>query len=336
MWLFTAPFGAFSWCRARRARMGGKYHARCGRGPYTGGSWFPGSMITQVLIEAKLVETFPSAIPGCPVHHPMRGNGSASAVSARLQRLGVYTAHGDKQFALDLDETTDAELASIGIDAVHAASLRSATNVRKARIQSQLPGKYDRQTRAFINRGTDVQRLLAHARLIPFHVGFQFLGVSVPADFADVTSQDLKALDMGVVQRRRFHLLLQSIAAHPPPVTDNFTISTTHMQDDVVGFLQHVARFSRRMIVGLDWDHGASSPSPSSAHAHAHAHAHAQTRAHPSPNSNLNQACRHLTSWPVWSRCCCVMSACWSCSGAALSVRFTLSGGILSLSVPPR
>ena len=72
-------------------------------------------MITQVLIEAKLVETFPSAIPGCPVHHPMRGNGSASAVSARLQRLGVYTAHGDKQFALDLDETTDAELASIGI-----------------------------------------------------------------------------------------------------------------------------------------------------------------------------------------------------------------------------
>ena len=243
--------------------MGGK-HGLCGRGPYTGGSWIPVSVVTQVLIEAKLVEEFPSAIPGCPVRHPQRGNGSAPAVCARLKRLGVYTSQGDSQFALDLDETTDDDLASIGIDAVHAARLRSATNVRKALIQSQGPGQYELKARNLMSKGTDVQRLLAQARLITYRIGFQRLGVFVPTDFADVTSQDLmNVLDMGVVQRRRFHLLLQSIAEHPPPVTPNFTISTTHMQDDVVGFLQHRACFSRRMIVGLDWDHGVSSPSPS-------------------------------------------------------------------------
>ena len=237
--------------------MGGKYHARCGPGPYTGGSWIPGSVITQALIEAKLVQSFPSVIPGCPVQHPQRGAGSAPEVCERLKHLGLYTSQGDSQFVLDLNETTDDDLASIGIDAAQAGLIRSFVAARKGLIQSQGPTQIERKAKSMIKKGSDVQRLLAHARLVTYNIAFQKLGVKAAADFADVSSHDLmNGLDMGVVQRRRFHLMLQSIAEQPPPKTRNFTMSPTHMQDHVVGFLQHRVRFSRRMIVGLDWDHG--------------------------------------------------------------------------------
>lgn len=125
-----------------------------------------------------------------------------------LTRLGLETMRGDRAFLLDWNETSDDDLASVGVSADAIAAIRAAVS-RRAR-DAPRHSRFDRREAAKLTSQNPLMQFLARARLSVFFHSLSRLGVLALVDLLDVTDDDLDTMKMMRVPRRRFRRALQA------------------------------------------------------------------------------------------------------------------------------
>ena len=171
--------------------------------------------------------------------------------NANFDRIGVDVSRGDLTFVLDFNETTDQDLAAIGLQRNEILKLRSAVHASETR---RTPSRFDRWYKDELQLGSPLRRTLQAARLLSFVVKLRALGVSAtnPGDLLELTASDLRAVGMRGVALRRFRAALHNLSAPSLPAA----AALSYKDDAVAPFLTLAARLTDSMAENLRTRHG--------------------------------------------------------------------------------
>ena len=171
--------------------------------------------------------------------------------NANFDRIGVDVSRGDLTFVLDFNETTDQDLAAIGLQRNEILKLRSAVHALETR---RTPSRFDRWYKDELQLGSPLRRTLQAARLLSFVVKLRALGVSAtnPGDLLELTASDLRAVGMRGVALRRFRAALHNLSAPSLPAA----AALSYKDDAVAPFLTRAARLTDSMAENLRTRHG--------------------------------------------------------------------------------
>lgn len=159
--------------------------------------------------------------------------------NANLDRIGVDVSRGDPTFVLDFNETTDQDLAAIGLQRNEILKLRSAVHALETR---RTPSRFDRWYKDELQFASPLRRTLQAARLLSFIVKLRALGVSAatPGDLLELTASDLRAVGMRGVPLRRFRAALHNLSSPSLPAA----AALSYTDDAVAPFLTRAARLT--------------------------------------------------------------------------------------------
>ena len=184
-------------------------------------------------------------------------------------RLGIETMKGDRAFLLDWNETSDDDLVSAGLTADIIAALRVAMSRRAG--DAPRDSRFDAREAEKLTSENQLQQFLARARLSSFFHPLSRLGVLALEDLLDVTDDDLDAMDMMRIPRRRFRPALQArlpkgtTAATEARLPQRCTAALTWrerlqwMDSDVIELLLQTVRLPLPEITRLASYHGVES-----------------------------------------------------------------------------
>ena len=171
--------------------------------------------------------------------------------NANFARIGVDVYRGDLAFVLDFNETTDQDLAAIGLSRNEALRFRTAVRALETRLT---PSRFDRWYKDGLKLASPLRRTLQAARLLRFVVKLRALGVSAtnPGDLLELTARDLRAIGIRGVALRRLRAALHNVSSRPLPA-----IAAPRYKDDAVAsFLTRSARLTDSMAENLRTRHG--------------------------------------------------------------------------------